>query len=79
MLRLSFRTSKKSQDIIEDCEKFFQDKGLETKERGDCCLQMEGGGGYVRVDVVENKDREVILEAREWDYQVKQFAEQYGK
>ena len=79
MLRLSFRTSKKNQDIIREAEGFFQNKGLETKEKGDCCLQMEGGGGYVRVDIVEAKEREVILETREWEYQVKEFVEHHGK
>ncbi len=79
MLKLSFRTSKKSQDIIGEAESFFRDKGLEAKEKGDCCLQMEGGGGYVRIDTVENKDTEVTLETREWDYQVKQFAEHHAK
>lgn len=76
MLKLSFKT-KKGREILDDVERFFVDKGLRTTEKGDCCIHMEGGGGYVRVDLVENGETEVTLESREWDYQVKQFAEQH--
>jgi hypothetical protein len=79
MLKISFRTSKKREQIVNEAEKFFKEKGLITKEKGDCCLQMEGGGGYVRLDIAENDKNEVTLETREWEYQVKQFIEQHGK
>lgn len=79
MLKLSFKTSKKRDEIINQAESFFKEKGLVTKEKGDCCVHMEGGGGYVRVDVVDDGEREVTLETREFEYQVKQFAAQHGK
>lgn len=79
MLKLSFKTSKRRDEIINEAESFFKEKGLVTKEKGDCCIHMEGGGGYVRVDVVDDGEREVTLETREWEYQVKQFAAQHRK
>jgi hypothetical protein len=79
MLKISFKTSKKREQIVNEAEKFFKEKGLITKEKGDCCPQMEGGGGYVRLDIAENDKNEVTLETREWEYQVKQFIEQHGK
>lgn len=79
MLKVSFTTSRKRDDILNEAESFFNKNGLSTTEKGDCCLTMEGGGGYVRVDVVENEKNEVTVETREWDYQVKQFAANHGK
>jgi len=76
LLRLSFKTSKRREEIVNEAESFFNERGLVTKEKGDCCVHMEGGGGYVRLDVVDNGEREVTLETREWEYQVKQFAAQ---
>jgi len=76
LLRLSFKTSKRREEIVNEAESFFNERGFVTKEKGDCCVHMEGGGGYVRVDVVDNGEREVTLETREWEYQVKQFAAQ---
>jgi len=74
LLKLSFKTSKNRDEVINEAESFFKEKGLVTKEKGDCCIHMENGGGYVRVDVVDDGEREVTLETREWEYRVKQFA-----
>ena len=50
--------------------------GLTEKERSPCCIAFEGVGGYVAV-VIEEKDKErsVDVEAREWEYQARQFME----
>ena len=53
MLKLSFKTSKKRHETINEAESFFKQNGLVTKEKGACCLLMEGGGGYIRVDLAE--------------------------
>jgi len=79
LLRLSFESSKKKDHVLEDAERHFKEIGLVTREKGDCCIHMEGGGGYVRVDITENDKIEVTLETREWDYQVRQFVQLYGK
>jgi hypothetical protein len=48
--------------------------GLEEKEKNPCCITFEGGGGYVAIDIADEKKRtNVDVETREWEYQVKQF------
>jgi len=79
LLKLSFKSSKRKEQVLEDAERYFKEIGLVTREKGDCCIHMEGGGGYVRVGIVENDKMEVTLETREWDYQVRQFVQLYGK
>jgi hypothetical protein len=52
--------------------------GLEVKERAECCVRLEGGGGYVFVQVAEGKNGNgslVEVESREWEYHVKRFLE----
>lgn len=68
MLRLSFKSSKGRAEILGEAEKFFGDMGLWSKEKSLSHVLMEGGGGYVRVNVVGNERSEVILETREWEY-----------
>ena len=48
--------------------------GLAMERQEPCCLYFVGGGGHVQVTVKEGeKQTEVDLLTREWDYQVKQF------
>lgn len=52
--------------------------GLEMTERAECCVRLEGGGGYVFVQAAEDENGKgslVEVESREWEYQVKQFLE----
>ena len=79
IIRLSFKTSQKSEEIIESAEQFFLNMGLKVIEKGDCCINFEGGGGYINVTVSENDVTEVELVGREWEYQMKEFAEEYSK
>jgi len=79
LLRLSFESAKKKGQVLEEAERYFKEIGLVTREKGDCCIHMEGGGGYVRVEIAENDKTEITLETREWDYQVRQFAQLYDK
>ena len=81
MLRLSFQTAKRSDEVLSDAEEFFQKQGLDTCERAADSVQLENGGGYVRVQVAngEQDGREVTLLTQEWEYQVKEFAAQYSR
>ena len=73
MLTLSFKTSKEPSRVLTEAENFFRDRGLRVAEIGSCCMLLEGGGGYVRIDIHDNREREVILETREWESPVKEF------
>ena len=79
MIRFSFKTSQKPKEIIESAEQFFRNVGLKVTEKGNCCLNLEGGGGYINITVSENDTTEVELVGREWEYQIKEFAEKYSK
>jgi hypothetical protein len=76
MIRISKQTRLDPDQIIAKAENFFGEKGegLVTKERAPCCISFVGSGGFVTVSVVdEQKTRTVDIEAREFDYQARQF------
>lgn len=79
MTRYSKETRKPPERVLEQALAFFGPGGLGLKveEQGDCCLRLTGGGGHVLVQI-EKEERgrtTVLLETREWDYQVRQFLE----
>jgi hypothetical protein len=78
LLRPSFKTSKEPVKVLSEAEFFFKDRGLSVIEKSECCLQLEGGRGYVRIDLQENGGREVTLETREWENPVKEFARRHA-
>jgi hypothetical protein len=52
--------------------------GLEMTERAECCVRLEGGGGYVFVQADEGekgKGSLVEVDGREWEYHIKRFLE----
>lgn len=77
LISLSFKTSKKPKEILDEAEQYFIAEGLKVKEKDECCLRLEGAGGYVSVSVSEKETTEVNLEGREWDYQIKKFVERF--
>ncbi len=79
IIRMSFKTSLKTEEIIDSAEQFFRNVGLKVKEKGYCCINFEGGGGYINVTISNNDATEVELVGREWEYQIKKFAEKYSK
>jgi hypothetical protein len=66
MLKLSFNTKKPPEEIVREAEEFFKAYGLQVTDKSNCCLEMEGGGGYVRMDIAQMDPNEVTLECREW-------------
>jgi hypothetical protein len=40
-------------------------------------MLLEGGGGYVRIDIQDNGVREVTLETREWENPAKEFVQNH--
>ncbi len=77
-ISLETKSDKSSAEIINLAKKTFaEDYGLEIAEEADCCLRMEGGGGFVYIQTEPKEDHtKVILEGREWSRQLKNFMTQ---
>lgn len=79
MARYSIETRRSPEKVLEKALAFFGPGGLGLKveEQSGCCLRLIGGGGYVLVQIEsgERSRTTVLLETREWDYQVRQFLE----
>jgi hypothetical protein len=76
MLKIAKQTGLVPEEVIDRASKFFGKggEGLEEKERNQCCISFEGGGGYVSISIDdEEKQRMVDVETREFEYQAKQF------
>jgi hypothetical protein len=76
MIHLGKESKLSPPKVLERAIEFFGPGGvgLEVKEQDESCTRFEGGGGFVFVRVCEGeKGTEVDLEAREWEYQAKQF------
>lgn len=78
MARYSVETDKSAQEVIDQAIEYFGPAGvgLQITEQEPCCVRFIGGGGYVSVATIEieqEKQTAVELEAREWEYHVKRF------
>jgi hypothetical protein len=70
------------EQAIQKAVTFFGEEGVgldvEANKQSPRCAYFEGGGGYVRITVVEGERTTVELETREWDYDAKRFVRQIG-
>jgi hypothetical protein len=76
MLRISKQSRLNTDEILAKASGYFGKggEGLDETERGGCCISFSGAGGYVTVTVCEQTNqREVDVETREFEYQVKKF------
>ena len=76
MIRISKKSRLDPDEILVKASRYFgkDGEGLDETERGSCCISFSGAGGYVNVTVSEKTNqREVDVEAREFEYQAKQF------
>lgn len=79
MLRMSVETKLAPATVIEKAHAYFGGKGLKLDEEqasADSAVYT-GGGGFVSIWAgagEEGKGTEVILETREWEFDVKHFA-----
>ena len=76
MLKIATKTKLRPEEAIERAVEFFGPGGygLEVKGQQSNRAYFEGGGGGIQVTAdVEGKQTSVVLESREWDYQVKEF------
>jgi hypothetical protein len=77
MISYGKETKLKPDQVIDRAVQFFGPGGLglQVEDQGGGCARFTGGGGYVYLSTCEGaKATEVSLEAREWEYQVKEFA-----
>ena len=76
MIRISKKSRLNPDEILVKASLYFGKGGEELyeTESGPCCISFSGAGGYVPVTVSEKTNqREVDVEAREFEYQAKQF------
>jgi len=82
MLKLSIRTKVRPGEVVKRALEFFGPGGygLKVVEQNDTCASFEGGGGGVFITAhTDEKGTSVELETREWEYQVKEFAQRIKK
>jgi hypothetical protein len=78
MLNLNVRTKLKPEEVIKKALEFFGPGGyaLKLTSQSDTCIYFEGGGGEVEITTRTDKQgTSVDMETREWEYQVKEFAD----
>ena len=76
MIRISKKSRLNPDEILAKASRYFGKggEGLDETESGSCCISFSGVGGYVTVTVCDKgNEREVDVETREFEYQVKQF------
>lgn len=76
MGRYGTKTKLDCTKVIEKAVDFFGSagQGLEVKIQENNFARFEGGGGYVNVGCSKKqKGKEITIETREWDSQVKRF------
>jgi hypothetical protein len=79
MLNLEVKTKLAPEEVGKRLRQFFEKGGLglEISEESPYCLNFTGGGGYVNATLcVEEGKTRVNLVTQEWEFQVKEFAEQ---
>jgi hypothetical protein len=78
MIRMSKESKRATSEVIAAALSFFGPSGIgmTVVDEGDCCVRLEGFGGHVFIqteDLGGKKGSEVIIEGREFDYQIKEF------
>ena len=80
MSQISLETKSKlsPEGVIAAAKKKFVDElGLKITDEAECCLNLEGGGGFVYVQAEpQEKYTKVNIEGREWTFHIKKFAEE---
>jgi len=82
MLNMEINTKLSQKDACNAVKSFFGigGLGLQLDQEGPDCLSFTGGGGFVNASIccsLEGKTQ-IQFESREWERQVKAFAEKYA-
>jgi len=78
MLRMGKETNKDPQTVLSEAAQFFgpEGVGLSLMQQNDEVVVLEGGGGYVAVNVSkENSHTAIDVQSREFTYDVRKFME----
>jgi len=79
MLRIATQTKRPAAEVLDRAVAFFGPGavGLELRDRAPDHVTFEGGGGFVTVDVVPERDaRDVTVVTQEWEHDARRFIEQ---
>lgn len=82
MINLEIETNLSQKDACNAVKSYFGTGGLglQLDQEGPDCLSFTGGGGFVNASICcpsEGKTK-IELKSKEWDQQVKAFAEKYA-
>ncbi len=80
-MRYEVKTSLTPEEVIEDACHYFGPgrTGLEVTSQTAQGVVLQGGGGYVAIQVQVADNTIVDIETREWDYPVQQFMAHIGR
>ncbi len=80
-MRYEVKTSWSPEEVIEYASRYFGpgNTGLEVTSQTPLGIVLQGGGGYVAIQVQLADDTTVDIETREWDYPVQQFMARIGR
>jgi len=76
MINMEKHIKTSCKDVIKYADAFFMNNGLDSTDRDPerFCATYSGGGGYVSLQCCpEDKHTRVLVEGREWEYQIKEF------
>ncbi len=76
MLKIAGQTKVTPEKTIIKAMEFFGPRGygLKVTQRGTTCAYFEGGGGDILITAcIQGKRTNVDIEAREWEYQAREF------
>lgn len=62
--------------VLSKAKDFFGTQGLNLSQiqESDCCINFEGGGGFINLTAVHFEGKsQIIITSREWENQVKNF------
>jgi hypothetical protein len=83
MLNMEITTKLSQKEACDAVKSFFSvgGLGLELEQEGPDCLSFSGGGGFVNATICESDsgNTKIDFQSREWEQQVKAFAEKYAK
>lgn len=75
-MRYEVQTSRTPEEVKNEALSFFGEGGLGLTRTGESpdSVTFSGGGGYVSISIEKKAENTlVLLETREWDYQVQEF------
>ncbi len=80
-MRYEVITSRTPEEVIEDAIHYFGpgSTGLELTSQTSQGVVLQGGGGYVAIQIQPGTHTTVDIETREWDYPVQQFMARVGR